>query len=83
MMFGERMVRAFEAVKDAFDPQGLLNPGKIVRAPRMDDRSLFRYKPGYAAAAGRARARLVASPAACWPRPRCATTTVAAASSTR
>src|SRR5260370_21337555 len=47
LMFGERMVRAFESVKDAFDPQGLLNPGKIVRAPRMDDRSLFRYKPGY------------------------------------
>jgi len=49
MMFGERMVRAFESVKDAFDPGGLLNPGKIVRAPRMDDRNLFRYKPGYAA----------------------------------
>ena len=47
MMFGERMVRAFEAVKDAFDPTGLLNPGKIVRAPKMDDRRLFRYKPGY------------------------------------
>ncbi|HEX7838533.1 MAG TPA: FAD-binding and (Fe-S)-binding domain-containing protein, partial [Kofleriaceae bacterium] len=48
-MFGDRMVRAFEAVKDAFDPRGVLNPGKIVRAPRMDDRRLFRYKPGYAA----------------------------------
>ncbi|TMQ03397.1 MAG: FAD-binding protein [Deltaproteobacteria bacterium] len=35
-MFGDRMVRAFEAVKDAFDPRGLFNPGKIVRAPRMD-----------------------------------------------
>ena len=47
-MFGARMVRAFEEVKDLFDPSGLLNPGKIVRAPRMDDRSLFRYPPGYA-----------------------------------
>ena len=47
MMFGERIVRAFEAVKDAFDPAGTLNPGKIVRAPKMDDRQLFRYKPGY------------------------------------
>ena len=46
-MFGEPLVRAFEAVKDAFDPAGLLNPGKIVRAHRMDDRALFRYKPGY------------------------------------
>jgi len=46
-MFGTRMVQAFEAVKDAFDPNGLFNPGKIVRAPRMDDRSLFRFKPGY------------------------------------
>src|SRR6185295_9094427 len=49
MMFGDRMVRAFEAVKDAFDPNAVLNPGKIVRAPKMDDRQLFRYKPGYAA----------------------------------
>lgn len=46
-MFGARMVQTFEAVKDAFDPNGLFNPGKIVRAPRMDDRSLFRFKPGY------------------------------------
>ncbi len=46
-MFGGRMVRAFEEVKDAFDPQGLFNPGKIVRAPKMDDRSLFRFKPDY------------------------------------
>ena len=46
-MFGSRMVRAFEEVKDAFDPQGLFNPGKIVRAPKMDDRSLFRFTPDY------------------------------------
>ncbi len=46
-MFGERLVRAFEAVKDTFDPAGLFNPGRIVRAPRMDDRSLFRFKSGY------------------------------------
>ena len=46
-MFGRGLVRAFEEVKDAFDPEGRLNPGKIVRAPRMDDRSLFRYPPGY------------------------------------
>ncbi|MCW3475711.1 FAD-binding and (Fe-S)-binding domain-containing protein [Limobrevibacterium gyesilva] len=51
-MFGPRIVRAFEQVKDAFDPAGLLNPNRIVRAPRMDDRSLFRYRPGYADAPG-------------------------------
>ncbi|MBB3900129.1 FAD/FMN-containing dehydrogenase/Fe-S oxidoreductase [Roseococcus suduntuyensis] len=48
-MFGPRIVRAFEAVKDEFDPNGLLNPGRVVRPPRMDDRSLFRYGPDYAA----------------------------------
>jgi len=47
-MFGTRLVRALEAVKDAFDPAGLMNPGKIVRPSKMDDRSLFRFKPGYA-----------------------------------
>ncbi|MBM9596445.1 FAD-binding and (Fe-S)-binding domain-containing protein, partial [Roseitranquillus sediminis] len=46
-MFGARMVRSFEQVKDRFDPDGVLNPGKIVRAPKMDDRSLFRYPPQY------------------------------------
>jgi FAD/FMN-containing dehydrogenase/Fe-S oxidoreductase len=48
-MFGPRLVRAFEEIKDAFDPAGVLNPGKIVRAPRMDERSLLRYPPGYRA----------------------------------
>jgi FAD/FMN-containing dehydrogenase/Fe-S oxidoreductase len=48
-MFGQRITRAFEEVKDRFDAGGVLNPGKIVRAPRMDDRSLMRYPPGYAA----------------------------------
>ena len=47
-MFGTRLVGAFEEVKDAFDPGGLFNPGKIVRPERMDDRELFRYRPGYA-----------------------------------
>jgi Fe-S oxidoreductase len=46
-MFGSRLARAFEEVKDRFDPNGLYNPGKIVRAPKFDDRSLFRYKPDY------------------------------------
>src|SRR5712671_332419 len=46
-MFGSRMVRAFEEVKDAFDPAGLFNPGKIVRAPKFDDPANFRFGPGY------------------------------------
>jgi FAD/FMN-containing dehydrogenase/Fe-S oxidoreductase len=46
-MFGSRITRAFENVKDTFDPTGLFNPGKIVRPSKMDDRSLFRFKPGY------------------------------------
>jgi Fe-S oxidoreductase len=46
-MYGARTVRLFEEVKDRFDPSGVMNPGKIVRASRMDDRSLFRFKPDY------------------------------------
>ena len=46
-MFGRRMVDAFRSVKQILDPQGLLNPGKIVDPPKMDDRTLFRYPPGY------------------------------------
>ncbi|MBH5368901.1 FAD-binding and (Fe-S)-binding domain-containing protein [Bradyrhizobium glycinis] len=46
-MFGERLVADFREVKQRFDPGGVLNPGKIVDAPRMDDRSLFRFKPDY------------------------------------
>ena len=46
-MFGAELVHAFEAVKDRFDPQNLFNPGKIVRAPKFDDRANFRYGPDY------------------------------------
>ncbi|MEK9776761.1 MAG: FAD-linked oxidase C-terminal domain-containing protein [Quisquiliibacterium sp.] len=46
--FGPRLTRAFEQVKDLFDPDGLMNPGKIVRATKMDDTRLFRFAPGYA-----------------------------------
>jgi FAD/FMN-containing dehydrogenase/Fe-S oxidoreductase len=53
-MFGERLVKAFEEVKDKFDPKGLFNPGKIVRAPKFDDRTKFRYGPDYRAEEGAA-----------------------------
>ncbi len=47
VMFGKRMMASFRQVKKLFDPQGVFNPGKIVDAPKMDDRSLFRFKPDY------------------------------------
>ncbi|MGU3538556.1 FAD-binding and (Fe-S)-binding domain-containing protein [Methylobacterium sp. A54F] len=47
-LFGARLTRAFETVKDGFDPDNRLNPGKIVRPLRMDDRDLMRFRPDYA-----------------------------------
>jgi FAD/FMN-containing dehydrogenase/Fe-S oxidoreductase len=46
-MYGARLTRAFEKIKAELDPQGIMNPGKIIAPPRMDERLLFRYKPGY------------------------------------
>jgi len=48
--FGPRLAHAFAEIKALFDPQRLMNPGKIVDPPRMDDATLFRFRPGYAAA---------------------------------
>ncbi|HSN21229.1 MAG TPA: FAD-linked oxidase C-terminal domain-containing protein, partial [Usitatibacter sp.] len=50
--FGPRLTAALAEIKSWFDPRGLMNPGKIVNPPRQDDRSLFRYPPGYRAEAG-------------------------------
>jgi Fe-S oxidoreductase/FAD/FMN-containing dehydrogenase len=44
-MFGSVVYQAFREVKAAFDPDGLLNPGKVVDAPRMTEN--LRYGPGY------------------------------------
>ncbi|MCH7991849.1 MAG: FAD-binding oxidoreductase, partial [Gemmatimonadetes bacterium] len=46
-MVGERLTDAYAEVKRTLDPTGLMNPGKIVDPPRMDDRTLFRYGPNY------------------------------------
>src|ERR1700716_1998835 len=46
-MFGPRIISDFREVKHRFDPGNVLNPGKIVDPPDMDDRSLFRYPPDY------------------------------------
>ena len=48
-ILGERLTRALAEVKGLLDPKGLMNPGKIVRPSKMDDRSLFRFAPGYRA----------------------------------
>jgi FAD/FMN-containing dehydrogenase/Fe-S oxidoreductase len=46
-MFGARITADFREVKHRFDPENVLNPGKIVDPPKMDDRNLFRFPPGY------------------------------------
>jgi FAD/FMN-containing dehydrogenase/Fe-S oxidoreductase len=47
--FGPKLTTAFEQIKDLFDPDNRMNPGKIVRGTKMDDRSLFRTKPNHLA----------------------------------
>jgi len=36
-MFGARLTQAFRDLKRAWDPHGILNPGKIVDTPSLDD----------------------------------------------
>jgi FAD/FMN-containing dehydrogenase/Fe-S oxidoreductase len=43
--FGPALYRAFREVKRAFDPPGLMNPGKIVDGPPIDE--ALRFGPGY------------------------------------
>jgi FAD/FMN-containing dehydrogenase/Fe-S oxidoreductase len=45
--YGPRLTACLAEIKSWLDPRGLMNPGKIVKPPRMDDRTLFRFKPGY------------------------------------
>ena len=47
IMFGKKLTNAFREIKKLMDPSGILNPGKIVDSPKMDDRELFRFSPGY------------------------------------
>ena len=46
-MFGPGIINDFREVKHRFDPGNVLNPGKIVDPPQMDERGLFRYPPDY------------------------------------
>ncbi len=45
-LFGPRLYRAFCQVKEAFDPQGILNPGKVVHGPEPTEN--LRLSPEYA-----------------------------------
>ncbi len=44
-LFGDVLYEDFRAIKHAFDPDGLLNPGKVVDAQPMTEN--LRYGPGY------------------------------------
>jgi FAD/FMN-containing dehydrogenase/Fe-S oxidoreductase len=43
--YSPRVIEAFRLIKQAADPQGILNPGKIVETPRMD--TSLRYDDDY------------------------------------
>jgi len=43
-MFGPQIYEAFRRIKRAFDPENVLNPGKVVNAPAMEEN--LRFSPG-------------------------------------
>ena len=45
--FGDELYGAFRALKALFDPEGRMNPGKILDSPPMTEASLLRYGDGY------------------------------------
>ncbi|WP_432172570.1 FAD-binding and (Fe-S)-binding domain-containing protein [Streptomyces sp. Tue6028] len=45
-MYGAGMVGLFERAKDLWDPDGLLNPGMLVRPHRLDENLRFAVLPG-------------------------------------
>ena len=46
-LFGSELMDAFRQVKRAFDPENMMNPGKIIDSPPMDSVELLRYSPDY------------------------------------
>ena len=44
-MFGPNLYQAFRQVKRAFDPQGIMNPGKIIDCPPLTEN--LRFRPDY------------------------------------
>jgi len=47
--YGPELSKAFKQVKELYDPEYLLNPGKIVNPLKMDREDLLRYGPRYQA----------------------------------
>ena len=52
-IFGANLVQAFREVKAAFDPAGIMNPGKIIDTPHLTEN--LRYGEGYRTASVPAR----------------------------
>jgi FAD/FMN-containing dehydrogenase/Fe-S oxidoreductase len=46
-LFGPELIDAFRRVKRAFDPDNMMNPGKIIDSPPMDSAEILRYSPDY------------------------------------
>lgn len=46
-LFGTKLHNTFRRVKKTFDPNFILNPGKIVNSPEPWDPKILRYWPGY------------------------------------
>ena len=58
-LFGAELMDAFRTVKRAFDPQNMMNPGKIIDSPPLDSAELLRYSPEYSVIDARHALRLV------------------------
>ena len=48
--YGPRIHQAFAEIKTLFDPDNRFSPNKMIHPPKMDDRSKFRFAPGYTVA---------------------------------
>jgi FAD/FMN-containing dehydrogenase/Fe-S oxidoreductase len=48
--YGPRIHQAFAEIKALFDPDNRFSPNKMIHPPKMDDRSNFRFAPGYTVA---------------------------------
>ncbi|PLZ02889.1 FAD-binding oxidoreductase [Burkholderia sp. WAC0059] len=45
--YGPKLNAAFAGIKALFDPENRMSPDRIVRPPKMDDATNFRFAPGY------------------------------------